>query len=231
MGKAEVVAEDLVQFFRAHGRYEDISAEGGEDIAPAVASGRKGYGQVEAFGGLAVRAVGAADGDKPRCYVYVTRSSKKLEKQLPTKVGDVSIIVRKVGRMQVRPEAAAGSNTSGSVDRDSKGRIRCGTSIAPAGANFSGTLGALLKDKKGRTLALSNNHVIGGCNHSPKGQPITSPYWIASLSFVAARWTTLRPSGSTLHWRPSTIRSSSPRTKGRTSTRHRRLITPNKTCW
>ena len=53
-------------------------------------------------------------------------------------------------------------------------RIACGSSCAPSGENYSGTIGALVSDGK-RMLGLSNNHVFAACNHMPVGMPILSP--------------------------------------------------------
>ncbi|HEX4336274.1 MAG TPA: hypothetical protein VH062_10200 [Polyangiaceae bacterium] len=174
MTTAAKVGDALVDYFLRTGSYENLAQTTGNEIVPASTTRAFAPSSFTPFAGLQVRAVGVAEGDVPTCYVYVTRSSRKAEKEIPESIGDVKIRMKKVGRLIVRPEIASASSNHGLAWRRN-GRITCGSSIAPAGAHLSGTLGALLKDKKGDLFALSNNHVIGDCNHAPQGQPITSP--------------------------------------------------------
>jgi hypothetical protein len=53
--------------------------------------------------------------------------------------------------------------------------VACGSSCAPANETYSGTFGALLRDSNSTLYLLSNNHVIGACNHAAPGIPILSP--------------------------------------------------------
>ena len=53
-------------------------------------------------------------------------------------------------------------------------RVACGSSCAPAGENYSGTFGALVKYNN-ELYAISNNHVFSACNHVPDKMPIMSP--------------------------------------------------------
>jgi hypothetical protein len=177
MGTATQIAQSLARYFLETGQYEDVSAtaSAGAIVPASATTSIVSWTEFTPFAGLAVRAVGAAEGDNPTCFVYVTRATKKMERELETSMRDVQVRVRKVGRVFVRPEAALSSTNRGFAWRRNGNRIACGSSIAPAGAQLSGTLGAILRAKGGAHYALSNNHVIGGCNHMPVGQPITSP--------------------------------------------------------
>ncbi len=175
MGAAQDLAEKLAGYFHATGRFEDVqAAAASSSIGPASTGGGSSWQDFAPFADLSVRAVGAAEGETPTCFIYVTRAAKKLERMLNTEVDDVRVRVKKVGRMIVRPELAQTSSNRGNTYRRSD-KIACGSSIAPAGAELSGTLGAFVRDELGQLFALSNNHVIGGCNHMPAGHPITSP--------------------------------------------------------
>lgn len=50
----------------------------------------------------------------------------------------------------------------------------CGSSISPGNDASAGTLGALIRIGT-EILGLTNNHVTGGCSHSPVGLPILAP--------------------------------------------------------
>ena len=103
--------------------------------------------------------------------VYVTRGSKKELKELPGEVEGTEVIARVMGKMRGGPAMAW---QTGGHFFEHNGRIACGSSCAPSGQNYSGTLGALLTDGP-RRLALSNNHVFAACNHTPVGMPILAP--------------------------------------------------------
>ncbi len=138
---------------------------------PAVDRHFEGVG----FAGLSVQSVGYEEGvDEPRVHVYVTKGPRKLEKELPGE-SDVRIEINRVGRVVVRPETAAAATNHGNVFLRN-GRIACGSSCAPSGEFYAGTLGALSRKKGGGTLyVLSNNHVLAAGNHVPVGMPILSP--------------------------------------------------------
>lgn len=50
----------------------------------------------------------------------------------------------------------------------------CGSSISPGNAASAGTLGALIRIGT-EIFGITNNHVTGGCSHSPVGLPILAP--------------------------------------------------------
>ena len=52
----------------------------------------------------------------------------------------------------------------------------CGTSCGPTSERSAGTLGSLVRFDAGQQLyILSNNHVLAGCSHVPKDQPVLAP--------------------------------------------------------
>lgn len=179
--EAEALAEQLTAYFLEKGLYEDVGASiEPPRIVPAAASREViPAAELGAFAGLAVRGVGygvgeGGEGDEPdTVFIYVTRSSRKREKELLTEF-EGRIQLEKVGRVSVRPELAASATNYGNTWRDGA-RTACGSSIGVAGEQSAGTLGALLYGPDGTLYCLSNNHVIGGCNHTPIGQPLLSP--------------------------------------------------------
>ncbi|MEO0497581.1 MAG: hypothetical protein AAF141_09455 [Pseudomonadota bacterium] len=54
-------------------------------------------------------------------------------------------------------------------------RYTCGSSISVSNRRSAGTMGALVRDKDGKLLGLTNNHVTGGCNNTRRGMPISAP--------------------------------------------------------
>jgi hypothetical protein len=133
----------------------------------------------EPFANLSVQAVGYAEGGEgedfvPAVYIYVTRGTKRALKEVPETVENIPVIVDSVGKIIVKPKATL-SNRGHIFAR--RGRVACGSSCAPSGKDYSGTLGALVH-KNGDTsclYALSNNHVTADCNHLSVGMPIMSP--------------------------------------------------------
>jgi len=190
MDSATSLANAFVEFFLQTGRFEGAAhAINGSSSDAVPASARPGCypeppngpGELAPFEGLAVRAVGAAEeGPSPACYIYVTRSSKKAEAALPSAVGGVAVHVRRVGRQVVRPEAARSTTNTPNTYRVNN-KIACGSSVGPAGVTLAGTLGAFV-ERDGVLFCLSNNHVIGGCNHLPVGHPITSPSMLDAVA-------------------------------------------------
>lgn len=55
------------------------------------------------------------------------------------------------------------------------GHFCCGCSIGVGPISGAGTLGCLVTDATGTLYGLTNNHVIGGCNHMPAGLPVVAP--------------------------------------------------------
>jgi hypothetical protein len=175
---AERVATILAYEFLKEGRYS--AAHGPVEIPSLVQAAAASTGELhsawEDFAGLAVQSVGFEEGtENPAVHIYLTRSSSKLIKSLPDEFDGVPIMGHRMGNITVRPEAAASSTNYGNL-YEHGGRIACGSSCAPTSENLSGTLGALVKKTGSDSIyLLSNNHVLAGCNHVPKDQPVLSP--------------------------------------------------------
>jgi hypothetical protein len=178
---SRTIAVALSEFFMTNGQYEDVAAA--SSGVQAISSGGIADNfqeELGGFAGLSVRAVGHSEYDTdtqtkaPTCYIYTSRVSKKQKKDLSEAISAVRTRIINVGKFSVKPELSAATTNLGHTARYN-GNISCGTSIGLAGEASAGTLGAFLRDRDGKFFALSNNHVFGGCNHTPKGHPILSP--------------------------------------------------------
>ena len=181
MLSAEQIATTLGYEFLRDGRFSNST--GPVEVPPVMqaAAGAAGGGadvrhELEAFGGLAVQAVGYEEGvDNPAVHIYLARGSSKLIRSLPSEISGVRVNTQKMGPINVRPESTAASTNQGYIF-ERNGRVCCGSSCAPTSENLVGTVGALVTLNGSSDLfILSNNHVFGGCNHVPRGQPILSP--------------------------------------------------------
>src|SRR5260221_676048 len=108
-------------------------------------------------------------------YARDLRGGKKELNEIPQEVAGVRVLVHNTGKVSVKPQAASSSSNRGNI-YEYDDRVACGSSCAPTGKNYAGTLGALVK-KNGHAglFALSNNHVFADCNHTPVGMPIQGP--------------------------------------------------------
>jgi len=197
------LAGQLAAVFLAAGNYtfSPSAASSVAGLAPASGAELHDFVDEAGFAGLAVQAVGYEEGAAdPRIRVYVTRG-RRLEVELPQGVG---VVVTRVGKVVVRPEAAATATHRGLVF-ERRGRIACGSSCAPAGEPHTGTLGALVTKRSRNDLyILSNNHVLAGGNHVAVGMPILVP------SPGDASPTTRAPAGVARHAEICELRSGVP---------------------
>src|SRR5260370_4040782 len=169
---AEQVAKSLAAEFLAKGNYEALGSALGREAARHYAKAAaldtidEYFVEEKGFAELAVHSVGYTEGaDEEKVVIYVTRGSKRRLKELPDEVEGIEVIARVMGKMRAGPApAAAIPGTSYFFEKN--GRIACGSSCAPRGETYSGTLGAFLSGGA-REFALSNNHVFGVCNHTP----------------------------------------------------------------
>jgi hypothetical protein len=180
MNSAEAVARRLTAWFLEQGSFVSavpMSSSAVEKVVPAAAGDENFAPVFDSFGfaGLAVQAVGYEEGpSERRVHVYVAKGSRKAIESVPTSDGDVDIEVNRVGKLIVRPEQASAATNRGNLFIR-KNRIACGSSCAPSGEMYSGTLGAIVRKTDKRMFILSNNHVLAACNHTPVGMPIMSP--------------------------------------------------------
>lgn len=130
-------------------------------------------GAVSLLEKLTVTAVGINERDST-VFVYVNRRPTQRDlKGLPDSLPDgVQIQYRQAKPLVIGGDAPPSAmGLVGPV----KHRIRCGTSISVGNEREAGTFGALVRDREGRLLGLSNNHVTGGCNNARVGLPIIAP--------------------------------------------------------
>ncbi len=184
MGRKEIsqIAERLAARFLERGSYifsGPVSAPALQQIMPAAATAAPTvdhFFEHEGFSGLAVQSVGYEEGIKdPKIHIYVVKGLRKAEKVLSEEEAEVPIKIDRIGKVIVRPEASTGAAPTGNIFTH-RGRVACGSSCAPAGEPYAGTLGALVRKRSGGTIyVLSNNHVLAACNHMPVGMPIMAP--------------------------------------------------------
>src|SRR5882672_583775 len=161
------VARLLAARFLANGNYETGPVFlGAQQPAGAILDQ---YFDVEAgFSGLAVQSVGyTAGADQEKVVIHVTRGSRRAFSLLPQQVADAEVEIDIVGKFRAAPAIAGPS-----YFYERGGRIACGSSCGLG--KFTGTFGALLRNAH-NLLALSNNHVFGGCNHTTRDMPVLSP--------------------------------------------------------
>jgi hypothetical protein len=177
---AEELAKSLAARFLESGNYEALGTPLGREAALRYARAASidalehYFRAEEGFAGLAVHSVGfTAGADVEEVIIYVVRGSRKMLNALPEAVEDIRVRAELMGRLRPGPSPSmATSGVSHLFERNA--RIACGSSCAPSNENYSGTLGALVRDGS-RILALSNNHVFASCNHTPVNMPILSP--------------------------------------------------------
>jgi hypothetical protein len=182
MSPGELLADRLTAQFLENGNF--MSAPGMKalpamGVAPALAGREESeFGAAFAesgFAGLAVLAVGHEEGGpRERVHVYVAKGSRKAV-TMTAEDEEVEIVVNRIGKLAIRPEQAITTTHRGNLYMRGK-RVACGSSCAPSGENYSGTLGALVRKQSSRAIyVLSNNHVLAACNHTPVGMPILAP--------------------------------------------------------
>jgi hypothetical protein len=185
--KASSLAKTLASKFLSAGQFLD---SGGPVHQKAFASATKDIPEISepAFAGLSIQAIGYAEGppasldedesadDLPdEVHIYATRGGRKELNALSKIIEGNRVVVHNTGIVAVRDRAAAASSNRGLLF-ERGGRIACGSSCAPSGKAYAGTLGALVRrNGKPDLYALSNNHVFGDCNHVSPGMPILSP--------------------------------------------------------
>jgi hypothetical protein len=169
MATPRSLAHRLHQSFLANGNFPLAGAA--ISLPAAESDEAEQFADLGAFAGLQVHSVGFDEDTDPAVYIYLVKGAAKEIKRLPREQDGVRIKVRPVGAMSVRPQSSAKQPPKLFL-RD--GRIACGSSCAPTGVTYSGTMGALVKDDK-KLYCLSNNHILGDCNHMPVGMPVMAP--------------------------------------------------------
>lgn len=205
---AEELSQLLAATFLKNGNYEALGSPFGSsaDFAQpaAVSAFEQNFESEAGFAGLAVHSVGYTPGTETEAVIiYVTRGARKALRSLPAEVEGVPVQAQVMGRLQASPMPAMSARGAGHFF-EYGGRIACGSSCAPSGENYAGTVGALVRDGD-RLLALSNNHVFAACNHTPVGMPILAP------ATMDARPDRRAPTEICRHERMVELRSGDPR--------------------
>jgi hypothetical protein len=180
MPTAEDLAKSLAVKFLENGNYEALGLPLGHDTASLYARAalveelEEYFEADEGFSGLAVHSVGyTAGSDIEKVLIYVTRGSKRALQDVAVEIEGIPVEARLLGKMRAGPVPSLSAYSMGNIFERGT-RIACGSSCAPSSQNYTGTLGALVRDGAG-ILALSNNHVFAACNHTPVGMPILAP--------------------------------------------------------
>jgi hypothetical protein len=177
MTKAKSIARIFSNYFFDTGQYINQQAE--ETVAPTALETHEIPDPLRETKDVSsnVHAVGyGTDAGQESCYFYVRQSgARHLDQLLPETWKGVNLNVIPIGNMSVQPQKNIPTSTNQSRIVRSGGRTLCGTSVGLAKSQTTGTLGALVHDKAGDLFGLSNNHVLGTCNHTSTGHPIVSP--------------------------------------------------------
>lgn len=194
MKTAKEIAENLYEYFAAtgmlnascgssaytHGGFTPASSE---DVAPSW------RGDI-VFASKTVQSVGyenlpSGSEEKPAVYVYVSKGITKREERSDYDVEGITVRYRR-SPLSVKPDTSVRSANTPSLYYCPNGALACGSSCALSTDNSAGTMGALLRFHGNNQLyVLSNNHVIGGCNHAEKDAIKTMPAHIDSRSVAA----------------------------------------------
>ena len=84
------------------------------------------------FAGLAVQSVGVEEGiEDPKVHIYVTKGSRSAEREIEAGDEEVTVVINRIGRVMIKPEAAAAATHAGNVYLRGT-RIACGSSCAPS---------------------------------------------------------------------------------------------------
>lgn len=127
----------------------------------------------DGFANIAVQAIGVAQ-NEGCVYVYSSRGTAKALSKLERNSGDITIRVRRLTPIHIKARMTLSSTNRPNIYVLNDGHIACGSSCGLSYEQRSGTFGAIVR-KDGREFILSNNHVIGGCNHANKKAPVVSP--------------------------------------------------------
>ncbi|MDR1482603.1 MAG: S1 family peptidase [Synergistaceae bacterium] len=181
MKTAREVANDLFNAFATEGMFNVSGRPSDTDMSLSPASTTDNFTswalRDEDFAKMAFQAIGYEEGIENGgvVYVYSSKGSQKALAKVEKEVDEVPIRLRKLSPLSINPEQSLKSTNRPNVFLHGEGTRRaCGSSCAPSGAQFAGTMGAIIRQNE-QLYVLSNNHVIGGCNHGFLDTIIMSP--------------------------------------------------------
>ena len=179
MGNAYQVARELLDIFSQRNMMSTTCRpfDVGNGLTPA--SMRAGVTEWvdndAAFAGIAVQCVGyEPDIEDGKVYIYTSKGSMRALNKLQREIDGVPIILRKISPIAVNPDHIDKRANQPNIYRVGD-RCACGSSCALSHlGNMAGTMGAIIK-KDDELFIMSNNHVIGGCNHAAPDSIVVSP--------------------------------------------------------
>lgn len=180
----EELARLLGAKFLEEGCYEALGTAIGGMLPQAATdeldSVEEFFDSAEGVAALAVQSVAVTEHlDPNKVIIYVTKGTKRAIRAIPPLMNEVPVEVSVMGKL--KPWAALGNG----FFFERNGRIACGSSCAPGREQYAGTFGALITDGAAM-FALSNNHVLASCNHTPHKMPIMAPANLDSTPNIPA---------------------------------------------
>ena len=189
MQTAKAVASDLFKAFASKGLLNAscLHAIPGDSLIPASTddvSVSSWVADDSDFASIAVQSISYAEKSKT-VYVHVSKGNMRKLSMLKKEINGVSIVIKKISPLIINPEKSLSSTNSGNIYLiGDEQRRACGSSCSPSNVTFAGTMGAIIRQNDVFFL-LSNNHVIGGCNHARFNSIIMSPAMSDSISGIA----------------------------------------------
>ena len=193
MNTAREVAEHLYEYFAATGMLNascgsPAYTHGGFTPASSEDAVSSWKGEI-AFASKTVQSVGYEhlhkdSSEKPAVYVYASRGVTKKDEKNEREFEGFTVRYRRLTPLSVKPETSKYTTNIPSLYCCPNGELACGSSCALSTQNSAGTMGALLQ-LNGELYVLSNNHVIGGCNHAEKDAIINVPAHMDSQRFAS----------------------------------------------
>jgi hypothetical protein len=180
LSSAEEIAKRLFNIFILRGmlNVSCLPSDTKNVLTPAAADNISAWiAEDETFADIACQAIGYKEGDAGNgaVYVYASKGKAAVLSKIDKEIDGVPIKIRKPAPLLINPEQSQLKTNPPHIYILSDNQKRaCGSSCSPSNALFAGTIGAIVKQNEELYL-LSNNHVIGGCNHAPLNSIIMSP--------------------------------------------------------
>lgn len=187
MTTAKEVANELFREFVSAGMFHDSIKSNAmleSSVNPASSSSVGNEWLLENdFINAPIQAVGYeeyADDDERKgqeaVYIYLSKGSDRELQKIDKEKDGIRVKARKLSPITIKPKASINTPHLPKIFIGENMELACGSSCSPVNVNYSGTMGALLRGRDDNKMyILSNNHVIGGCNHAQKNTIIMSP--------------------------------------------------------
>lgn len=174
---AKELAEQVLVWAKRHKLFSKVPIEEGvnDEEAFSLPSQQlfRAYAIEEILRKRLINLVGFNEQERKVVIFTSTKATQSERKILPFSSGGITIEYIQGGVAQVRGNPPQSQNPSPYYIH--KNFYCCGSSVFTGNCIGAGTLGLLAKDSDGKLYGLSNNHVVGACNHAPPGLPIIAP--------------------------------------------------------